>query len=152
MFDKTIVGKQIKTARKMKGYSQGDLAEKANVSRMMISRYETSVSEIPIEKLQRIAEILDQSISYFFGEELKQDSQETWNEAQKYLDLFKDKIGGQLDLSPREMLAFSLGPNANKDEAIDEAKTIMKNWYIANKLEETTNKTFNQWWGDNTQK
>jgi transcriptional regulator with XRE-family HTH domain len=146
MFDKTIIGKQIKKARKAKNLSQSDLAVKVGISRMMISRYEISGSNVPVEKLQRIAEILGQPISYFFGEEPKQDSQTTWDEAKKYLDVFKDKVGGDLDLSPKEMLAFSLGPNANKDSAIEEAKTIMKNWYIANKLEDSTNKSFDTWW------
>jgi len=146
MYDKTIIGKQIKKARKGKNLSQSVLADKVGISRMMISRYEISYSDVPVEKLQKIADILDKPISYFFGEEPKQDSQTTWDEAKKYLDLFKDKVGGDLDLSPKEMLAFSLGPNTDKDKAIEEAKTMMKNWYIANNLQESTNKSFEAWW------
>ncbi|OPZ90010.1 MAG: hypothetical protein BWY74_02499 [Firmicutes bacterium ADurb.Bin419] len=144
--NKEIVGKQLKKARTEKSLSQEELAQKVGISRMMISRYEISSSDIPLEKLQRIAEILDKPISFFFGEEPKQDSQQVWKEAQKYLELLKDKVGGDILLSPKEMLAFSLGPNANTDQAISEAKTMMKNWYIANKLEESTNKTFEEWW------
>lgn len=151
MIDKTLLGKQIKKARKSKGLSQEQLAKQVGISRMMISRYEISSSVIPVEKLQKIAEILEKPISYFFGEEPKPDSQKVWNEAQKYLDLFKDKVGGNLDISPREMLAFSLGPNANKEQAVEEAKTIMKNWYIANNLEKSTNKSFEEWWENKKQ-
>ena len=144
--DKGIVGKQLKKARSEKNLSQEDLAQKVGISRMMISRYEISSSEIPLDKLQRIAEILEKPVSFFFGEEPKQDSQKVWKEAQKYLELLKDKVRGDISLSPKEMLAFSLGPNANTEEAIAEAKTMMKNWYIANKLEESTNKSFEEWW------
>ncbi|MCB9789960.1 helix-turn-helix domain-containing protein [Candidatus Nomurabacteria bacterium] len=144
--DKGIVGKQLKKARSEKNLSQEELAQKVGISRMMISRYEISSSDIPLDKLQKIAEILEKPVSYFFGEEPKQDSQEVWKEAQKYLELLKNKVGGNVSLSPKEMLAFSLGPNANTEQAIAEAKTMMKNWYIANKLEESTNKSFEEWW------
>lgn len=144
--DKGIVGKQLKKARSEKNLSQEELAQKVGISRMMISRYEISSSDVPLDKLQKIAEILEKPVSYFFGEEPKQDSQEVWKEAQKYLELLKNKVGGNVSLSPKEMLAFSLGPNANTEQAIAEAKTMMKNWYIANKLEESTNKSFEEWW------
>ena len=144
--DKKIVGKQIKKARTEKNLSQEELAQKIGVSRMMISRYEISSSDVPIEKLQKISKVLEKPISYFFGEEPKHDSQQVWKEAQKYLELLKQKVGGDILLSPKEMLVFSLGPNANTEQAVNEAKTIMKNWYIANKLEDSTHKTFEEWW------
>lgn len=143
---KELVGKQIKKARQSKALSQGQLAEKVGISRMMISRYEVGYSEVPIERLQKIAKILEKPVSYFFGEESVENSSKVWKEAQRYLELFKDKVGGELDLSPKEMLAFSLGEGANVQEAVKEAKLIMKNWYIANNLQKTTNKNFEEWW------
>jgi transcriptional regulator with XRE-family HTH domain len=151
MSHKEIVGKQIKKARRAKTLSQKQLAEKVGISRMMISRYEVGSSEVPIERLQKISTILDKPVSFFFGEEQVQENHKVWEEAQKYLDLFKDKVGGELDLSPKEMLAFSLGKGANIKEALEEAKIMMKNWYIANNLQKSTNKSFEEWW-DHTNK
>lgn len=151
MSRKEIVGQQIKKARQSKSLSQKQLAEKVGISRMMISRYEVGYSEVPIEKLQRLAQILDKPVSFFFGEEQVENTNKVWKEAQKYLELFKDKVGGELDLSPKEMLAFSLGKGANIEEAVKEARIIMKNWYVANNLQKTTNKSFEEWW-DHTNK
>lgn len=146
MNQKEIVGSQLKKARKLCNLSQGELAEKVGISRMMISRYEVGVSDIPLEKLKKIAEILEKPISYFFGETLSEDSAQVWKEAQKYLELFKDKVGGDLELSPKDMLAFSLGEGVDIESAVEEAKTMMKNWYLAHNLQKVTNKTFEEWW------
>lgn len=152
MSQKEIVGLQIKKARKEASLTQGDLAKKVGISRMMISRYEVGSSDAPIEKLKKIAEILQKPVSYFFGETTGEDSSKVWKEAQKYLEIFKDKVGGELDLSPKEMLAFSLGKGVNIEDAVDEAKTMMKNWYLAHNLQKTTNKTFEEWWENSKQK
>ena len=80
--NKEIVGKQIKRARSEKNLSQEELANEVGVSRMMISRYEISSSDVPLEKLQRIAEVLEKPVSYFFGEEPKQDAHTVWKESQ----------------------------------------------------------------------
>ncbi|MBU0976760.1 helix-turn-helix domain-containing protein [Patescibacteria group bacterium] len=146
MDNQEIVGKQIKKARKEKSLSQLELSQKMGVSRMMISRYEIGSSNIPLKQLQKISEALDKPISYFFGEEPQQDSGKIWKEAQKYLELLKDKVGGDVSLSPQEMLAFSLGDLSKTKDAIDEARTLMKNWYLAHKMQDITNKTFQEWW------
>lgn len=146
MNQKELVGIQLKKARKQMSLSQEDLAKKIGISRMMISRYEVGSSDIPLEKLQRIAELLQKPVSFFFGETTTEDSSQVWKEAQKYLELFKDKVGGELDLSPKDMLAFSLGEGADIEGAVSEAKTMMKNWYLAHNLQSSTNKTFEEWW------
>jgi len=148
MNNQEIVGKQIKKARTEKSLSQLELSQKMGVSRMMISRYEIGSSSIPLKQLRKISEVLEKPISYFFGEEPQQNSGEIWKEAQKYLELLKDKVGGDVSLSPQEMLAFSLGDPSKTKEAIDEARTLMKNWYLAHNMQEITNKTFQEWWGN----
>lgn len=150
MSNQEIVGKQIKKARNEKSLSQLDLSQKMGVSRMMISRYEIGSSNIPLKQLQKISAILEKPISYFFGEEPQQDSGKIWKEAQKYLELLKDKVGGDVSLSPHEMLAFSLGEPSRTKEAIDEARVLMKNWYLAHDMENITNKTFQEWWENKT--
>ena len=148
MSNQKIVGKQIKKARNEQSISQLELSKKVGVSRMMISRYEIGSSNIPLKQLQKISAILKKPISYFFGEEPQQDSGKIWKEAQKYLELLKDKVGGDVSLSPHEMLAFSLGDPGKTKEAIDEARVLMKNWYMAHDMENITNKTFQEWWED----
>ena len=48
--------------RKLKGLSQEELAEKIQVSRQTLSKYETGESLPDIEKCSRLAEILDVSL------------------------------------------------------------------------------------------
>ncbi len=146
MENKNIVGTRIKEARHEKNITQIELAKKVGVSRMMISRYENSYTDIPLGRMKKIAKTLNKPITFFFGEEKIQNSQEVWKEAQKYLELLKSKVKGNIQLSPKEMLAFSLGNDANTKKAIKEAKTIMKNWYIANNLDKSTKKSFQEWW------
>ncbi len=146
--NKALVGEKIKKARVEKSLSQEDLAEKIGVSRMMVSRYELGNSEVSIENLQKISKVLEKTISYFFGEEPDQGSKEIWKEAQKYLSLMKERFGDKVSLTPKEMLAFSLGEGADIKEAVEEARTLMKNWYVAHNLEKSTNKSFDEWWED----
>lgn len=44
--------------RKLRGYSQGDLAEASGISRRMVAHYETNASEPPIEKIETLARAL----------------------------------------------------------------------------------------------
>ena len=48
--------------RKLKGLSQEELAEKIQVSRQTLSKYETGESLPDIEKCSRLAEVLDVSL------------------------------------------------------------------------------------------
>lgn len=125
------VGINLKKARKEAGLTQVDLANELNMSPMMISRYEVGLNSIPYKHLQRIAKILNKPVTYFFDESFK---------PKKY------KLTESTAQAPKDMLAFSLGKNANKQQAIKEAKNLMKNWYKENNMQETTKKSFNNWW------
>lgn len=48
--------------RKMKGLSQEELADKINVSRQTLSKYETGESLPDVEKCKQIADVLDVSL------------------------------------------------------------------------------------------
>jgi transcriptional regulator with XRE-family HTH domain len=126
------VGINLKKARKEAGLTQVDLANEMNMSPMMISRYEVGLNSIPYKRIEKIAQILGKPVTYFFDESFK---------LQKYK--LTESIITQ---SPKEMLAFSLGKNANKQKAIKEAKQLIKNWYKENKMKETTKKSFIAWW------
>ncbi|MCB9789492.1 helix-turn-helix transcriptional regulator [Candidatus Nomurabacteria bacterium] len=126
------VGINLKKARKEAGLTQVDLAKRMNMSPMMISRYEVGLNSIPYKRIEKIATILGKPVTYFFDEKFK---------SKKY------KLTESISIqSPKDMLAFSLGKNANKQEAIKEAKQLMKNWYKENNMKETTKKSFTDWW------
>lgn len=126
------VGINLKKARKEAGLTQVDLANEMNMSPMMISRYEVGLNSIPYKRIERIAQILGKPVTYFFDEKYQ---------SKKYK--LTESINTQ---SPKDMLAFSLGKNANKQEAIKQAKNLMKNWYKENNMQQTTKKSFTDWW------
>ncbi len=65
---------QLIAARKAKGLSQEELAERLNVSRQTIYKWEAGVTYPDIEKLSRLAKQLDVSTSYLLGEEPQSDT------------------------------------------------------------------------------
>lgn len=63
-----MLSKKIYTLRKKKGLSQEQLAEKLNVSRQAISKWESGVSMPESEKLILLSEFFDVSIDYLIKE------------------------------------------------------------------------------------
>lgn len=59
--DYSLIGRKIKDARKKKGMSQEQLAEKMDVSIAFVSRIERGTSQITLRRLTQICEILDTS-------------------------------------------------------------------------------------------
>ena len=63
------IGKNIKKYRKLKGWTQRELAEKLYVSESFISKLESvTYKTIAIDTLEQIAKLLDTSIKNFFDE------------------------------------------------------------------------------------
>ena len=63
------IGKNIKKYRKLKGWTQRELAEKLYVSESFISKLESvTYQTISIDTLEQIAKLLDTSIKNFFDE------------------------------------------------------------------------------------
>ncbi|MFH1543475.1 MAG: helix-turn-helix domain-containing protein [Patescibacteria group bacterium] len=139
---KNTTGQYIQNARKELGYTQFDLADKVSVSRMTISRYEIGSTEIPLKQLRKISKALKKPITYFFTGEDKLHSQKVWNKARDSFRLLKDTM----QISPEDMLAFSLEDKSKKDKAIKEAKKYMKKWYKENNMEKELGKIFEVWW------
>ena len=61
-------GKIIADLREQKGWSQTDLADKSNVSRVMIGKYERGDAVPSIEAAKKIADALEVSLDYLVGE------------------------------------------------------------------------------------
>lgn len=64
------IGKLIKKARKEAKLTQTELAQKMGLSRMMISRYEVGLNNIPLDQLEKIAKFVNKPITYFLEESL----------------------------------------------------------------------------------
>lgn len=64
------IGKLIQKARKEAKLTQTELAQKMGLSRMMISRYEVGLNNIPLDQLEKIAKFLNKPVTYFLKEEL----------------------------------------------------------------------------------
>jgi transcriptional regulator with XRE-family HTH domain len=65
------VGERIKTIRKSKHMTQKDLAYKIGVAANSIARYEEGRRQVSVSILERIANVLDNDICFFFGKEEK---------------------------------------------------------------------------------
>jgi len=64
------LGEKIRSLRVEKGWSQSDLGNKANLTKMMVSRYETGSGTPPLEKLARIARVLGVTVDYLLYEDV----------------------------------------------------------------------------------
>ncbi len=64
------IGKLIQKAKKEAKLTQTELAQKMGLSRMMISRYEVGLNNIPLDQLEKIAKFLNKPVTYFLKEEL----------------------------------------------------------------------------------
>lgn len=62
------VGEKIKFLREQKGYTQDDLASAINTKKQTIYKYETGIiTNIPLDKLEKIAKFLNVSAAYLAG-------------------------------------------------------------------------------------
>ena len=74
--DKTKKGLRIKRLREEKKLSQAELAKLLNTKRQTISKYENGiVTNIPSDRIEEIARILDTTPEYILGWEPSEDGQ-----------------------------------------------------------------------------
>lgn len=64
----------LKTQRKLKGYTQEALAIKVNVVRQTVSKWEKGLSVPDADTLQKLAEVLEISVSQLLGADIPDDS------------------------------------------------------------------------------
>lgn len=67
-FDKKI-GERVRASRHLLGLSQTDLAQKIGVTFQQVQKYEHGTNRISGSRMNRIAEVLERPVSYFFGED-----------------------------------------------------------------------------------
>lgn len=91
-----MLGENIKTLRKQKGYSQETLAEQLNVVRQTVSKWENGLSVPDAEMLGRIAELLEVSVSDILGKKiLETDTAADSNEVAKQLAILNEQLAKQ---------------------------------------------------------
>lgn len=69
-----MLNENIKNLRKNKGYTQEELANKLNVVRQTISKWEKGYSVPDAEMLKKLAEIFDTNVSQLLGSTIEQDA------------------------------------------------------------------------------
>jgi len=62
-----VLPTRLKTIRKLRGYSQEDLAEKINTTKSTISNYENGHSSPSADTLIRLADVLNTTTDYLLG-------------------------------------------------------------------------------------
>lgn len=91
-----MLGNNIRNLRKQKGYSQETLAEKLNVVRQTISKWENDLSVPDAELLQKMAELFEVSVSDLLGEEIPfKESDTQQSEVAKQLAILNDRLANQ---------------------------------------------------------
>lgn len=63
--DRYRIGRKIRERRVQTGLSQGELGERLGVSYQQVQKYEKGANQLTVERLQKIAEILNVGIDYF---------------------------------------------------------------------------------------
>ena len=58
-FMSEVFAENLRRFRTEKGYTQGELADKLNINRTTLTKYETGVTEPDFERLKLICELLD---------------------------------------------------------------------------------------------
>lgn len=82
MSQKNKLGSRITELRKVKAWSQSQLAEKVGISYAQIGRYETKGSQPSAEVLKKIAEALDTSVDFLINGNTEDKANAVLNDAE----------------------------------------------------------------------
>lgn len=101
------LGDKISSLRKQKNISQVELAEKTNISRDGISKYERGDIVPSVEYAKRIADVLGVSLDYLVSEDAKDDALDKdavkrIKDIQKLPELEKEKLFSVIDALVRD--------------------------------------------------
>lgn len=82
---------KIQLARKKKGLSQEELADKLNVSRQAVQKWESGASQPEISKLVQISEILNVSLDYLLKNEITPEQSQTSEKSETEKNNFENR-------------------------------------------------------------
>lgn len=105
------IGEKIRQLRIKNGYSQVDLAMKADVSKQTLYKYEHGIiNNIPADKIERIAEILNTTPSYLVG----------WDDDEEYKAFLKGLNNNEVFRAYLKSLNWDSSLSGGEDEFIGE--------------------------------
>lgn len=107
-----MLGENIRTLRRQKGYSQEALAEKLHVVRQTVSKWEKGLSVPDAALLQALAELFEVPVSSLLGEAIVQQDLPPQSEIAAQLALLNDQILGQSRRRKRLVRRCCLGAAA----------------------------------------
>lgn len=85
-----MFNENLKTIRKMKGFTQEELAIKVNVVRQTVSKWEKGLSVPDADALQRISEVLDVGVEELLGADIKTENNK--NEIAEQLSRINEQL------------------------------------------------------------
>lgn len=91
-----MLGNNIKTLRKNKGFSQETLAQELFVVRQTVSKWEKGQSVPDAEMLEKLAEVLEVSVNELLGKEIekKENEEQQDKEIAKQLAILNEQLAG----------------------------------------------------------
>lgn len=107
-----MLGDRIKELRKQKGYSQETLAQRMNVVRQTVSKWENGTSVPDAEMLKDLAEIFEVSVSILLGESFSAeptDEDKPMDEVAKQLAILNDQLAGRTAQRRRSIKRWAAG-------------------------------------------
>lgn len=110
--------------RKMKGLSQEELADKINVSRQTLSKYETGESLPDVEKCKQIADVLDVSLDDLVNYDSKATGLAVPPKGKHMFGVVKVGDKGQIVIPAKARKVFGIEPGDNLIVLGDEASGI----------------------------
>ena len=87
-----MFNENLKTLRKQKGFTQEELAIRVSVVRQTVSKWEKGLSVPDADALQRIADVLDVSVSELLGAAYEMDNTSTQNEIATQLSRINEQL------------------------------------------------------------
>ena len=110
--------------RKMNGLSQEELADKINVSRQTLSKYETGESLPDVEKCKQIADVLDVSLDDLVNYDSKATGLAVPPKGKHMFGVVKVGDKGQIVIPAKARKVFGIEPGDNLIVLGDEASGI----------------------------
>lgn len=110
--------------RKMKGLSQEELADKINVSRQTLSKYETGESLPDVEKCKQIADVFDVSLDDLVNYDSKATGLAVPPKGKHMFGVVKVGDKGQIVIPAKARKVFGIEPGDNLIVLGDEASGI----------------------------
>ncbi|HHY03601.1 MAG: cupin domain-containing protein [Thermoanaerobacteraceae bacterium] len=117
---KKDIGKKIKELRNSRGLTLKQLSEKADLSISFLSQVERGIASIAVTSLEKIADVFEVELSYFFTPPQKHDSLILRSYEQKVFSVEESRIyhrlGNDANEKVLEPLLISLLPNQTREE------------------------------------